>query len=134
MVAVSKGGQITFARFAGPTPSLAARLMIGLPNASAMFMRGESAPARMQRSKPALNRCPDRGPAAAGVPSPASRLFLLLANPQEERSEEHTSELQSPMYLVCRLLLEKKKKLRPRNHDRPSKFLSVCLVVLRSLL
>src|SRR5437762_14258642 len=28
---------------------------------------------------------------------------------QEERSEEHTSELQSPMYLVCRLLLEKKK-------------------------
>src|SRR5437879_9082162 len=30
----------------------------------------------------------------------------------EERSEEHTSELQSPMYLVCRLLLEKKKKKR----------------------
>src|SRR5437763_9392254 len=28
----------------------------------------------------------------------------------KERSEEHTSELQSPMYLVCRLLLEKKKK------------------------
>src|SRR5208337_5387414 len=28
------------------------------------------------------------------------------------RSEEHTSELQSPMYLVCRLLLEKNKKLR----------------------
>src|SRR5437763_3491585 len=26
------------------------------------------------------------------------------------RSEEHTSELQSPMYLVCRLLLEKKHK------------------------
>src|SRR5437762_8944855 len=29
-----------------------------------------------------------------------------------KRSEEHTSELQSPMYLVCRLLLEKKKKKR----------------------
>src|SRR5437763_12459086 len=28
------------------------------------------------------------------------------------RSEEHTSELQSPMYLVCRLLLEKKKETR----------------------
>src|SRR5437762_4343849 len=27
----------------------------------------------------------------------------------DRRSEEHTSELQSPMYLVCRLLLEKKK-------------------------
>src|SRR5437763_3054941 len=29
---------------------------------------------------------------------------------RSSRSEEHTSELQSPMYLVCRLLLEKKKK------------------------
>src|SRR5437879_13712572 len=31
------------------------------------------------------------------------------------RSEEHTSELQSPMYLVCRLLLEKKKKNKKYN-------------------
>src|SRR5437879_10227439 len=31
------------------------------------------------------------------------------------RSEEHTSELQSPMYLVCRLLLEKKKKIQIYN-------------------
>src|SRR5437762_11913256 len=30
------------------------------------------------------------------------------------RSEEHTSELQSPMYLVCRLLLEKKNAVRQR--------------------
>src|SRR3989454_3571262 len=30
-----------------------------------------------------------------------------------DRSEEHTSELQSPCNLVCRLLLEKKKKMRP---------------------
>src|SRR3712207_7815633 len=29
------------------------------------------------------------------------------------RSEEHTSELQSRQYLVCRLLLEKKKQLKP---------------------
>src|SRR5690348_18084433 len=29
---------------------------------------------------------------------------------ESERSEEHTSELQSPVHLVCRLLLEKKKK------------------------
>src|SRR5437762_7219637 len=33
---------------------------------------------------------------------------------REARSEEHTSELQSPMYLVCRLLLEKKKKIISR--------------------
>src|SRR5437762_11311129 len=32
-----------------------------------------------------------------------------------DRSEEHTSELQSPMYLVCRLLLEKKKNESPPN-------------------
>src|SRR5258707_2151660 len=31
-----------------------------------------------------------------------------------QRSEEHTSELQSRQYLVCRLLLEKKKKKRTR--------------------
>src|SRR5437762_1340606 len=30
------------------------------------------------------------------------------SSPSALRSEEHTSELQSPMYLVCRLLLEKK--------------------------
>src|SRR5437763_2247372 len=35
------------------------------------------------------------------------------------RSEEHTSELQSPMYLVCRLLLEKKKNLRHESKPRP---------------
>src|SRR2546429_1892378 len=34
-----------------------------------------------------------------------------------ERSEEHTSELQSRLHLVCRLLLEKKKKTR--NHGIP---------------
>ena len=33
------------------------------------------------------------------------------------RSEEHTSELQSPMYLVCRLLLEKKKQATPVTHN-----------------
>src|SRR3712207_7223290 len=40
-------------------------------------------------------------------------LFSLLAN-VGDRSEEHTSELQSRQYLVCRLLLEKKKKLLNR--------------------
>src|SRR3989454_2991384 len=35
---------------------------------------------------------------------------LTGANREADRSEEHTSELQSPCNLVCRLLLEKKKK------------------------
>src|SRR5258708_31949825 len=34
----------------------------------------------------------------------------ILGTTKENRSEEHTSELQSPDHLVCRLLLEKKKK------------------------
>src|SRR3712207_7372157 len=38
---------------------------------------------------------------------PRSKLLVLDA---KDRSEEHTSELQSRQYLVCRLLLEKKKK------------------------
>src|SRR2546425_6483228 len=36
---------------------------------------------------------------------------LQAANHIQQRSEEHTSELQSLAYLVCRLLLEKKKKI-----------------------
>src|SRR5437762_238580 len=42
-------------------------------------------------------------------PSAADRTRPVRAAPGRKRSEEHTSELQSPMYLVCRLLLEKKK-------------------------
>src|SRR2546425_9006409 len=44
--------------------------------------------------------------------------YTLIERPQRDRpgpsprSEEHTSELQSLAYLVCRLLLEKKKKYR----------------------
>src|SRR5437762_7423164 len=39
---------------------------------------------------------------------PGAPGYLSLAELVGARSEEHTSELQSPMYLVCRLLLEKK--------------------------
>src|SRR5687767_15301986 len=59
--------------------------------------------------------------------TPACALFLLAARwrrapagaapprgQQKQRSEEHTSELQSLAYLVCRLLLEKKKKQKAR--------------------
>src|SRR5947209_9602599 len=48
---------------------------------------------------------------AGGIPSIASTCGL-------SRSEEHTSELQSRQYLVCRLLLEKKKKSRDRGDLR----------------
>src|SRR2546425_2379675 len=38
------------------------------------------------------------------------------------RSEEHTSELQSLAYLVCRLLLEKKKRTHPPSHQSSASF------------
>src|SRR3712207_7635104 len=41
---------------------------------------------------------------------PASNMKIVTAAAALERSEEHTSELQSRQYLVCRLLLEKKNK------------------------
>src|SRR5437762_7474635 len=43
-------------------------------------------------------------------------LVPAFATVREARSEEHTSELQSPMYLVCRLLLEKKKTKELQPH------------------
>src|SRR5437764_8607600 len=51
----------------------------------------------------------------------------LTSTTGRQRSEEHTSELQSPMYLVCRLLLEKKKKKKKhkqrqkRSHNQQNK-------------
>src|SRR5437764_11801739 len=45
------------------------------------------------------------------LPKACSCRRQAIIRPSRSRSEEHTSELQSPMYLVCRLLLEKKKQL-----------------------
>src|SRR5688572_33372930 len=48
------------------------------------------------------------------APCPAAWPASGTSSPRPSpRSEEHTSELQSQSNLVCRLLLEKKKKLRP---------------------
>src|SRR2546426_5680247 len=49
------------------------------------------------------------GSFAAALVMPILMVFLVLGG--RPRSEEHTSELQSPCNLVCRLLLEKKKKI-----------------------
>src|SRR5256885_4932196 len=47
---------------------------------------------------------------------------------RQTRSEEHTSELQSPCNLVCRLLLEKKKKPKPHCCIDPNRPLRECAV------
>src|SRR2546425_9455969 len=49
-------------------------------------------------------------PVIAGCQGKTFHAALECCSPREARSEEHTSELQSLAYLVCRLLLEKKKQ------------------------
>src|SRR5690348_17775990 len=53
------------------------------------------------------------GPRLTGGDLPALARPALAALRDATRSEEHTSELQSPVHLVCRLLLEKKKRPPP---------------------
>src|SRR2546425_7469494 len=55
----------------------------------------------------------DPGERHAAAPADQRR-----AQHEQVRSEEHTSELQSLAYLVCRLLLEKKKKMPGRSTSR----------------
>src|SRR2546425_4999671 len=94
--------------------------MIRRPPRSTLFpyttlfrsIRQDSAPHRMRMENGSgtsgfndgkMQQCFGRRLTRSGVQSPAAAIDL-------ERSEEHTSELQSLAYLVCRLLLEKKKK------------------------
>src|SRR5256885_10161357 len=67
--------------------------------------------ARSRRSK---HSPPRRGSSRP----PRSSWERWCAYRSDWRSEEHTSELQSPCNLVCRLLLEKKKKYIERQYDR----------------
>src|SRR5437762_6130405 len=70
--------------------------MIGPPPASTLF--------------PYTTLFRSQGAGGRQLPSGPCLLETVNDHPlRQPRSEEHTSELQSPMYLVCRLLLEKKK-------------------------
>src|SRR2546425_9402110 len=65
-------------------------------------------------------RAPQCGIGARHAAAGSERLQKLepLGRRQQlDRSEEHTSELQSLAYLVCRLLLEKKKKNKAKNDN-----------------
>src|SRR5690348_17625717 len=53
--------------------------------------------------------CPVATTATSLPAKPSTSERIRLTKPSTRRSEEHTSELQSPVHLVCRLLLEKKK-------------------------
>src|SRR2546425_5217806 len=66
---------------------------------------------RSPAAPPAPGSGRSRGASSAPTGAPSAE---SLALPWATRSEEHTSELQSLAYLVCRLLLEKKKTIRIR--------------------
>src|SRR5258708_23933961 len=76
-----------------------------------LFLRKQLALFQERKAKP--RRADD---SARWMMATLSRMFqwrdaLVNVKPETLRSEEHTSELQSPDHLVCRLLLEKKKTL-----------------------
>src|SRR5256885_7230570 len=76
-----------------------------------MYMVPQSAPAASAAATPRA-ACPAGACAADATASRVAPAHITAAPPSTAttRSEEHTSELQSPCNLVCRLLLEKKKK------------------------
>src|SRR3712207_7092538 len=76
---------------------------------------------RSCRFRGGLRAARDAYSAAAGMSSAfgssaASIASSTRSSQTNSRSEEHTSELQSRQYLVCRLLLEKKKKKKCKYH------------------
>src|SRR2546425_7452003 len=90
----------------------------GKPTSLGDVLRGYLAKAGLGRRLAQAQVIPDWprlvGPQIAAVTQPESvtpdgTLFVRVATSAWMRSEEHTSELQSLAYLVCRLLLEKKK-------------------------
>src|SRR5947209_14106530 len=68
--------------------------------------------------RPWAGRSGSRPGLAWAASSWAEHLDSAAAGPWLGRSEEHTSELQSRQYLVCRLLLEKKKKHKTKEHEK----------------
>src|SRR5215211_561359 len=72
-----------------------------------------TSPGRTAERAHVAARATDAGVPGATSPGPPPRIAFDVAA-RGSRSEEHTSELQSHSDLVCRLLLEKKKKTKPR--------------------
>src|SRR3712207_8631142 len=93
-------------------------LMIRRPPRSTLFpyttlFRSRYSPTAV-RSSPSSTRTTTRSPTTISSLFPRRTVAPPAANRERltkdnQRSEEHTSELQSRQYLVCRLLLEKKK-------------------------
>src|SRR5258708_31575331 len=70
-------------------------------------------------------------PATSWVRVAVALPLELTTRPSDVRSEEHTSELQSPDHLVCRLLLEKKKIMS--QSDKPTVIPFILIIMHNSL-
>src|SRR2546422_2951661 len=81
-------------------------MRLGSPLKNHTWLTGEASSMCPMRSRRTL-LCVTSTPHLSQI---TPRCFILLNLPHRHRSEEHTSELQSRLHLVCRLLLEKKKK------------------------
>src|SRR3712207_8761019 len=97
-------------------------LMIRRPPRSTLFPYTtlfRSSPARgdsQRRLRPAGPAAPPSRPRGRD-PLLGRALLARALRPEDPRSEEHTSELQSRQYLVCRLLLEKKNLATSEQHS-----------------
>src|SRR3712207_7545447 len=94
--------------------------MIRRPPRSTLFpyttlFRSRRMTVRRTRSAASTGSSPSLTPHAVRTKSTSGESCRPSPYGVQRRSEEHTSELQSRQYLVCRLLLEKKKK-----HQAPS--------------
>src|SRR5947209_15537986 len=97
--------------------------MIRRPPRSTLFPYTTLFRSRTVGARAWLRRRPTRATprghrADAGGDARAGRAAEAGGGRPARRSEEHTSELQSRQYLVCRLLLEKKKKNKERKRHR----------------
>src|SRR2546430_6765906 len=75
-----------------------------------LFRSLQPDPGRARRRRPRLRAPADDGDSGPTGPAARPAHDDRLGDVAADRSEEHTSELQSQSNLVCRLLLEKKKK------------------------
>src|SRR2546425_7908978 len=100
--------------------------MIRRPPRSTLFpyttlFRSLLGPAAILTPEDVGDPAPAARPAISDADHPATVQYSSVVRPvrgrrRPQRSEEHTSELQSLAYLVCRLLLEKKKKKRESHY------------------
>src|SRR5437879_8497938 len=92
------------------TDPVVRRIQSATPDVVLVDVPGDNPTLALQAIEIVHQELPETPLFAIGSMAQPQAIVNAMRSGARERSEEHTSELQSPMYLVCRLLLEKKKK------------------------